>query len=338
MTSRNAESIGNAVNQLAISHAPSNSSRSTNSNLANFFFPRLKKDKNIEAFATHITVLNIMETAFEPQHRSSFGACDGPPPQYETSDEIEDHSQAFETVSEQNLELQIISRTKEHSNWDIESTPTMEGNHEYFHVGIPSFSNGLTTFAYQQALRNRISEAKLVRHAEYDTRKYTPTFIHDCLMLPGSLANILGKVRKFTIPRQDQMLKTSRMAGLTIRNHPPNDPSATPRLPRPRELRDRATQPRPLYYSHGLRSRHVDLRPGQIGAKNHPQALPSAGTSHESSSRNRRGRLHTSYEPRITDREMALTATEGKSSCLDIDFRCLSNSPVVLPGKAELDS
>lgn len=154
-----------------------------------------------------MTVLDTMETASEPRHRSSFGACDGLPPQYETSDEIEDHSQAFETVSEQSLGLQIITRTKEHSNWDIDSTPTVEGNHEYFQVGIPSFSNGLTTFAYQQALRNRISEAKLLRHAEYDMQKYTPTFIHDCLMLPGSLANLLGKVRKITIYRQDRMLK-----------------------------------------------------------------------------------------------------------------------------------
>lgn len=74
-------------------------------------------------------------------------------------------------------------------------------NHQYFQIGIPTFSNGLTTFAYQQVLRNRIPESKLRKHAEYDVESYTPTFIHDCLMLPGSLANLLEKVTLLRVAR-----------------------------------------------------------------------------------------------------------------------------------------
>lgn len=59
-------------------------------------------------------------------------------------------------------------------------------------VPIPSRSSGLTTWAYQEALRNRALNYELALYAKYDIIAYTPTFIHDCLMLPGSLANVLG--------------------------------------------------------------------------------------------------------------------------------------------------
>lgn len=61
-------------------------------------------------------------------------------------------------------------------------------------VSIPDFSLGYVTFGYERALRNRILETKISRHGKYDMRAYSPTFVHDCLMLPGSLANVLGKV------------------------------------------------------------------------------------------------------------------------------------------------
>ena len=86
---------------------------------------------------------------------------------------------------------------------------------DYLQVPIPSSSTGIATFAYQRALRNRIRNDKLARGGDYDTRVYTPTFVHDCLMLPGSLANVLGKViGKQLVPydtRQeaDQYLKAS---------------------------------------------------------------------------------------------------------------------------------
>jgi hypothetical protein len=64
----------------------------------------------------------------------------------------------------------------------------------FLQVQIPSTSTGPTVFAYERALRNRIKYPKLSKGGDYDTRSYTPTFIHGCLMFPGSLANVMGKV------------------------------------------------------------------------------------------------------------------------------------------------
>jgi hypothetical protein len=64
----------------------------------------------------------------------------------------------------------------------------------FLQVQIPSISTGPTVFAYERALRNRIKYPKLSKGGDYDTRSYTPTFIHGCLMFPGSLANVMGKV------------------------------------------------------------------------------------------------------------------------------------------------
>jgi hypothetical protein len=60
-------------------------------------------------------------------------------------------------------------------------------------VQMPTSSPGLTTFAYQRALLNRISAPKLSKEGTYDLTKFTPIFIHDALMLPGSLASLLSK-------------------------------------------------------------------------------------------------------------------------------------------------
>jgi hypothetical protein len=65
---------------------------------------------------------------------------------------------------------------------------------EFLPVSIPTSSTGITTLAYQRVLRNRIRSGRLARGGDYDTRAFTPTFVHDCLMLPGSLANVLSKV------------------------------------------------------------------------------------------------------------------------------------------------
>lgn len=61
-------------------------------------------------------------------------------------------------------------------------------------VPIPQLSSGLVTFAYKRALLNRIKAPKLKEGNIYDLSRYTPTFVHDTLMLPGSLANLIGKV------------------------------------------------------------------------------------------------------------------------------------------------
>ena len=61
-------------------------------------------------------------------------------------------------------------------------------------VEIPDHTTGPVTFAYQRALKNRVEEERLQKYDDLDMRAYTPTFIHECLMLPGSLASVLGKV------------------------------------------------------------------------------------------------------------------------------------------------
>lgn len=96
-----------------------------------------------------------------------------------------------------------------HANQSTERMRSQENGHEYFQVGIPTFSNGLTTFAYSQALRNRITESKLRKGGEYDVDNYTPTFVHDCLMLPGTLANLLDKVRLSPLLGSTQFLMYS---------------------------------------------------------------------------------------------------------------------------------
>ncbi|EMC97766.1 hypothetical protein BAUCODRAFT_31761 [Baudoinia panamericana UAMH 10762] len=89
-----------------------------------------------------------------------------------------------------------LARVRQFDKIDIPSSSghgeCTSGEH-YTQVAIPTFTTGITTFAYQLALQNRIKDATLREGGEYDTHKFTPTFIHDCLMLPGSLAGLLRK-------------------------------------------------------------------------------------------------------------------------------------------------
>lgn len=61
-------------------------------------------------------------------------------------------------------------------------------------VPIPFTTQGLCTYGYQQVLANRIDERLLGERQKFDIKDYNPTFIHDIMMLPGSLAELLGKV------------------------------------------------------------------------------------------------------------------------------------------------
>lgn len=66
----------------------------------------------------------------------------------------------------------------------------------FLNVVIPTEpTNNLAPFAYQRVLRNRIKDKDLSPGKKYDIEAYTPMFVHDCLMMPDSLANIRGKVR-----------------------------------------------------------------------------------------------------------------------------------------------
>lgn len=101
------------------------------------------------------------------------------------------HPQVEEAVDMSGLSLEDqqpeAEENNNHSNLNDMDEPFLD-------VPIPNTTTGLSPFAYQRALGNRIKSSKLARGGDYDKRAFTPTFVHDCLMSPGSLANILGKV------------------------------------------------------------------------------------------------------------------------------------------------
>ncbi|KAK5167666.1 uncharacterized protein LTR77_007365 [Saxophila tyrrhenica] len=79
-------------------------------------------------------------------------------------------------------------------NNGVYPTDTSEDDsHHFLPIPIPSHPTSPTTVHHESVLKKRIIYSKLAPGAEYDTRSYTPTFIHDCLMLPGTLATVTGK-------------------------------------------------------------------------------------------------------------------------------------------------
>lgn len=60
---------------------------------------------------------------------------------------------------------------------------------------LPTFSIGYVTHSHQQAMANRIPHDQLLPGGGLDPAIYTPVFLHDTLVLPGSLASLLGKVQ-----------------------------------------------------------------------------------------------------------------------------------------------
>lgn len=63
------------------------------------------------------------------------------------------------------------------------------------HLPLPASSPGYLTYTQQQAMANRVPYDLLVPGGDLDPYRYTPVFLHDTLMLPGSLATLIGKVR-----------------------------------------------------------------------------------------------------------------------------------------------
>ena len=110
----------------------------------------------------------------------------------------QDKDDAPDIVGEFSLPRQSPTGPVDLSTLSIKDTRSQDTSNDmedvFLSVPIPTYSTGITTFAYQRVLRNRIKSGKLARGSDYDTRAFTPTFVHDCLMLPGSLANVLGKV------------------------------------------------------------------------------------------------------------------------------------------------
>lgn len=76
-------------------------------------------------------------------------------------------------------------------------------------IPIPFTTQGLCTYGYKQVLASRIDERLLYEKQKFDIKDYNPTFIHDIMMLPGSLAELLGKVRlHFTQKRPSAFVLT----------------------------------------------------------------------------------------------------------------------------------
>ena len=69
-----------------------------------------------------------------------------------------------------------------------------EDEDDFLDVEMPYSSTGPTVFGYQQALENRIGAYRLEPNSELDMNKYTPTFVHDSLMFPGTLSSLTNKV------------------------------------------------------------------------------------------------------------------------------------------------
>ena len=59
---------------------------------------------------------------------------------------------------------------------------------------LPTSSPGYLTHAHQQAMAHRVTYDKISPGGAFDPSLYIPVFLHDTLMLPGSLATLLGKV------------------------------------------------------------------------------------------------------------------------------------------------
>lgn len=94
---------------------------------------------------------------------------------------------------------QTINKLASRAISDDEQIPEQIENHErLLSIPVPTETRGLVPFAYQRALLNRIRSSRLTRREVCDIDAYKPTFVHDILMLPGSLANLLGKVCTFT--------------------------------------------------------------------------------------------------------------------------------------------
>lgn len=98
---------------------------------------------------------------------------------------------------------------------ETETVDGIDDGHDFLQVSMPSFSTGITTFAYQRALRNRILNDKLRSGGEISMSRFTPTFIHDCLMLPGSLSNLLMKVRSLSYRSETRRTSLTRLKGIS---------------------------------------------------------------------------------------------------------------------------
>lgn len=74
------------------------------------------------------------------------------------------------------------------------------------HVGMRTSCSGAGTQAFLQALSNCFVFDRFDPGGDLDPEVYTPVFLHDTLMLPGSLAQLIGKVFGHDIPSASTFL------------------------------------------------------------------------------------------------------------------------------------
>ena len=90
---------------------------------------------------------------------------------------------------------------KSHATVEDDQTDSTHSTSLFLNVAIPMYpTKNLAPFAYHRVLRNRVRDDDLGPGRKYDTKSYTPMFVHDCLVMPGSLATIRGKVRRSPQP------------------------------------------------------------------------------------------------------------------------------------------
>lgn len=109
-----------------------------------------------------------------------------------------------------------------------------DARHECHNSVVPhSHSNsGVGTHAYFQALNNRFVFDRFDPGGDLDPEVYTPVFLHDTLMLPGSLAQLIGKVLipSLAVRSASSLLSLTRAPVEPIRHHPQTHSRSRARL------------------------------------------------------------------------------------------------------------
>lgn len=106
-------------------------------------------------------------------------------------------------------DVNAISGANADADEDTDANNTTTDNPESLQestslLPLPKSFPSCLTYAHQQAMANRVTYDQLLPGSAFNPAMYTPVFLHDTLMLPGSLAALLGKVRlpRLNHPRQ----------------------------------------------------------------------------------------------------------------------------------------
>ena len=145
---------------------------------------------------------------------------------------------------------------------------------------LPTHTTGPSTHPYEQVLRNRIRFDRLESDGDLYIRRHRPIFLHDTMMLPGSLANLIGEVLSsnfiFYLHVADHFCS---ILGHRHRSRRPSHACKTTRLPRICPRHDRQSHAHPNETSRFCGPRCPVLRLRQACTRIHRPALPTACTA-----------------------------------------------------------